>query len=330
MRILAKFTILLISVLAVFTLSNAKAQDPLFSQFYANPLYLNPALTGVDRCPRFIMNYRNQWPAIPGQFVTYSASYDQHVDAISGGLGGQVIADEAGNGILRNINASAFYSYDLPVNRYFSIRAGFQATYFQKSIDWDQLTFGDQIDPRYGFIYNTNEIPIENNVNGVDFSAGILGYTKSFYGGFAVHHLTEPDEKFLTTGESLLPRKFTAHAGFYIPYNKRYPDDGYFSPNIMFKQQGEAFSGNPNARQTFLGFYTKKGPLVGGLWYRFNDAMVAVLGIQTDYIRFGYSYDITISDLTNATGGAHEISVALNFDCPPKRVKYRPLNCPKF
>jgi len=291
---------------------------------------LNPALTGVDRCPRFIMNYRNQWPSIPGQFVTYAASYDQHVDAISGGLGGTVMVDEAGNGILRNINASAMYSYDLPVNRYFSIRAGFQATYFQKSIDWSQLTFGDQIDPRYGFIYNTNEIPIENNVNGVDFSSGIVGYTKTFYGGFAVHHITQPDEKFLTTGESLLPRKFTAHAGFYLPYNKRYPDEGYFSPNIMFKQQGNEFSTNPNARQTFLGFYTKKGPLVGGLWYRFNDAMVAVLGIQTEYIRFGYSYDITISDLTNATGGAHEISVALNFDCPPKRRKFRPLNCPKF
>lgn len=330
MRVSRFFKLLFISTLAAFTLTTTKAQDPIFSQFYANPLYLNPALTGVDRCPRFIMNYRNQWPAIPGQFVTYAASYDQHVDAISGGLGGTVMVDEAGNGILRNINASAMYSYDLPVNRYFSIRAGFQATYFQKSIDWSQLTFGDQIDPRYGFIYNTNEIPIENNVNGVDFSSGIVGYTKTFYGGFAVHHITQPDEKFLTTGESLLPRKFTAHAGFYIPYNKRYPDEGYFSPNIMFKQQGNEFSTNPNARQTYLGFYTKKGPLVGGLWYRFNDAMVAVLGIQTEYIRFGYSYDITISDLTNATGGAHEISVALNFDCPPKRRKFRPLNCPKF
>ena len=139
-----------------------------------------------------------------------------------------------------------------------------------------------------------------------------------------------PDEKFLTTGESELPMKLTAHAGFYLPYNKRHPDDGYFSPNILFQQQGAATTGNPNARQLNFGFYTKKGPLVAGLWYRFEDAIIAIIGIQAEYIRFGYSYDITTSQLSLATGGAHEISFALNLDCKPKRVKFRPLNCPKF
>ena len=322
--------ILFITALLLITSGIAKGQDPTFSQFYANPLYLNPALTGVDRCPRFLMNYRNQWPNISGQFVTYSASYDQHVDAVSGGLGGMVMADIAGNGILQTINASAFYSYELSVTKKFSIRTGFQATYVQKSINWEELTFPDMIHPRYGFIYQTNEIPIENNVNYVDFSAGIVGYTKHFYGGFAAHHLTTPDEKFLTTGESELPMKLTAHAGFYLPYNKRHPDDGYFSPNILFQQQGAATTGNPNARQLNFGFYTKKGPLVAGLWYRFEDAIIAIIGIQAEYIRFGYSYDITTSQLSLATGGAHEISFALNLDCKPKRVKFRPLNCPKF
>lgn len=324
-----KQQLLLFVFAGIFGISG-NAQDPLFTQFYANPLYLNPALTGVDRCPRFIMNYRNQWPAITGQFVSYSASYDQHVDAISGGLGGQVLADVAGNGILKTINASAFYSYDLSLNRNFSLRAGFQVTYFQKSIDWSQLVFGDQIDPRYGFIYQSNETPIDNKASGLDFSSGLVLYSRQFYGGFAVHHLTEPDEKFMTSGSSKLPRKFTAHAGFYIPFNKRYPNEGYFSPNILFKQQGQIISSNPNAQQLYFGFYSKKGPLVGGLWYRHLDAIIALVGIQTEHIRFGYSYDITVSKLTYATGGAHEISCAINFDCPPKRRKYRPLNCPKF
>lgn len=55
------------------------AQDPEFTQFYANPLYLNPAFAGSQRCPRVALNYRNQWPALSGTFVTSSASYDQHV-----------------------------------------------------------------------------------------------------------------------------------------------------------------------------------------------------------------------------------------------------------
>ena len=41
---------------------STKAQDATFSQFYANPTYLNPALAGSGICPRVSLNYRNQWP----------------------------------------------------------------------------------------------------------------------------------------------------------------------------------------------------------------------------------------------------------------------------
>ena len=86
-----------LSVMAVLT---ATAQDPQFTQFYANPLYLNPAFAGTARCPRVVMNYRNQWPALTGTFVTTSASYDQHVDGLTGGLGLLVTHDQAGKGTL--------------------------------------------------------------------------------------------------------------------------------------------------------------------------------------------------------------------------------------
>ena len=58
-------------VLLCLSLSvNSFAQDPEFTQFYANKLYLNPAFAGSHNCPRIVMNYRNQWPAITGNFVT--------------------------------------------------------------------------------------------------------------------------------------------------------------------------------------------------------------------------------------------------------------------
>ena len=59
------------------------AQDPEFTQFYANQLYLNPAFAGSARCPRLCLNYRNQWPALTGTFITYSASYDQQIEAMA-------------------------------------------------------------------------------------------------------------------------------------------------------------------------------------------------------------------------------------------------------
>ena len=168
---------------SVFFNRGAVAQDPEFTQFYANPLYLNPAFAGSSRCPRMVMNYRNQWPGINKTYITYSASYDQHVDALAGGFGMIVTQDAAGDGTINTTNASAIYSYYLPVTNSFSVKAGVQATYAQKSVDWNKLTFGDMIDNRYGFVNTTAEVNPQNTVTNVDFSAGILGYSSSFFIG---------------------------------------------------------------------------------------------------------------------------------------------------
>jgi len=296
-----------ILVMTCICIEGLRAQDPQFTQFYANPLFLNPAFAGSSQCPRLNLNYRNQWPAIQGTFLTYAASYDQNVDALSGGLGFQALHDRAGEGTIQTTNISAMYSYLLPVTKTFSIRAGFQATYFQKAIDWSNLTFGDMIDPRSGFIYETQETPGSNSVNGADFSAGILGYSKYIYVGFAAHHLTEPNESFFETDNGVLPRKYTVHAGANIPFSARYPEAGSISPNIMYQRQG-------SAQQLNLGMYVRKSVIVGGLWYRFNDSFIALVGIQTEKFRFGYSYDLTVSRLTNATAGSHEISLGMQFE----------------
>ena len=300
------------------------AQDPQFTQFYANPLYLNPAFAGSVRCPRFILNYRNQWPAIPGNFVTYSASYDQHFDGISGGLGVLVTNDVAGEGTLVSTNVSGIYSYHLEVNRNFSIKAGFQATYAQRTLDWSKLTFGDQIDSRFGFVYQTAEQQPGQSVSYVDFSAGLLAYSDKFYFGFAAHHLTQPDQSFLVP-TSKLPMKITAHTGAVIPLGRktRFNDPAKISPNILFQQQQDF-------RQINIGMYFQKNPFIAGLWYRNKDAFIALIGLQQGVFKFGYSYDITISRLTNATAGAHEISFAMQLECKPKKKRYRTINCPSF
>src|SRR5258706_11853594 len=95
------------ALIIVFVLVSgaALAQDPEFTQFYANPLYLNPAFAGSQRCPRMCLNYRNQWPALTGTFVTESASYDQRVEPI-GGLGLLFLNDKAGEATLTTTNIS--------------------------------------------------------------------------------------------------------------------------------------------------------------------------------------------------------------------------------
>ncbi|HMN05830.1 MAG TPA: type IX secretion system membrane protein PorP/SprF [Flavobacteriales bacterium] len=311
--------------LSILGALSAVAQDPQFTQFYANPLYLNPAFAGTARCPRVALNYRNQWPALSGTFVTTSASYDQDVRGLMGGLGLLVTSDQAGKGTLNTTTVSGIYSYTQAVSRKFSIKAGFQATYFQKSLDWNKLTFGDQIDPRRGFIYATNDVPRGGSVGNADFSAGILGYTDIFFVGFAAHHLTEPNES-LIVGTSKMPMKLTAHGGAAIPLGMKgkYGEaKTKLSPNILYQQQA-AF------RQLNLGMYVDHGPIMAGLWYRSRDAFIALIGFHTEHLKFGYSYDVTTSKLTTATAGSHEVSVTLQFDCKKKRRRVRTVPCPVF
>lgn len=336
---MGKRNLLLVVVLlfvSVFFNEGVKAQDPQFTQFYANPLYLNPAFAGSSRCPRYVMNYRNQWPGITRTYITYSASYDQHVDALAGGFGVLVTNDQAGDGTINTTNASLIYSYYLPVTNTFSVKAGVQASYSQKTIDWDKLTFGDMIDARYGFTTVTQETQNNDNVQNVDFSAGLLGYTNSFFIGGAVHHLLEPDEAFLNTGSSPLPMKITAHTGAIIAmgnqsakYKRRrrrnantLPESS-ISPNILYKRQKDF-------QQLNLGLYVTKGPIVGGLWYRNEDAFIVLVGMMTTNFRFGYSYDVTVSKLSNATSGSHELSMTIQFNCRPKKKKFTPVSCPSF
>ncbi len=314
-------------VFAVFLLLSAgaaMAQDPEFTQFYANPLYLNPAFAGSAHCPRLNMNYRNQWPALTGTFVTYSASYDQHFDALNGGIGLLVLNDKAGEGTLTTTDVSLIYAYQLNVNREFSIRFGMQGTYAQKILDRSKLTFGDQIDARYGFIYPTNEIISNTSVNFWDFSAGILAYSSKVFGGVSVNHLTQPEEYFIQAAPgSTLPMKITAHVGALIPLSSKRNDESYISPNVLYQIQRDF-------QQFNIGVYVAKPPLVGGLWYRNKDSFIALVGLQQGIFKFGYSYDLTVSKLANASAGSHELSFSMQFQCHPRKKRFRAVKCPAF
>jgi type IX secretion system PorP/SprF family membrane protein len=309
--------------LAVLALNEVRAQDPEATQFYANPLYLNPALAGTRICPRVSMGYRAQWPGIYGTYSTTFASVDRYSWKVKGGLGLVVMNDRAAQGTLNTTGVGVIYAPVVPLGRNASISTAIQVGYWQKAVNWNKLTFGDQIDSKDGFIYNTLEVPGAARKGNFDLSAGMVFNSKSFFIGAAVHHILEPNES-LMDGYSKLPRKYTVHAGAIIPLNKSsYSEEAYISPNIMYRKQADF-------EQLNLGMYAKKGAIVGGLWYRGRDAFIMLVGIETGHARIGYSYDVTISKLTNASAGAHEISLGWQFTCKKPRGKVRLVSCPSF
>ncbi|MBI1184970.1 type IX secretion system membrane protein PorP/SprF [bacterium] len=317
-------------MLGIFSVSHA--QDPQFSQFYANALYLNPAFAGSAGGPRVALNSRYQWPsATGGDFQTYSASYDQHFDGIGGGIGAQVMYDKAGEGQLATTTAMLAYSYYLKVNDVLSVKAGMQVGIFQRSLDPSALRFPDQIHPRLGFIYPTQENLQTTSIGPIpDFAAGAVAYTDRYYGGFAVHHITQPNQSFLGTVDSHLKRKITLHAGMMIPLDKgtRNPTT-FISPNILYQRQGNF------TQVTFGGYFIKEHFIVGALYRQTDpnsDAVIALIGITKDAFRIGYSYDIAVSPVSAAARGSHEVSLIMNvpYTKHAKPRKWKAISCPNL
>ena len=132
----------------VLSLNTLNSQDPLFTQFFSNALQLNPAMAGRDLSPRLHTTYRNQWPEINKGFVTYNIEYDQFSDKLHGGIGFQLLHDRTGNGSLNTSSFSSIYSYQLAISREWTVNFGIKASFVQKSLNWGDAVWGDQIDPR--------------------------------------------------------------------------------------------------------------------------------------------------------------------------------------
>ena len=318
--------ILVTAVLLINSSINLYAQDPIFTQFYSNPVYLNPAFAGSNKCPRIVSNFRNQWPGFSGDFITTSLTYDQYVDKIKGGLGIILMSDQVAK-TLKSNEASFVYSYHQHLSRKFTLNFGIQGTYISKSVDRSNLTFGDMIHPRRGFVLSTQDVINYAPVDIFDFSAGILGYTDKFYVGFATHHLTEPSFSYISTNNtSFLNRRYTAHAGTEISLNSKSlfsEEEKSLSPSVLFIKQGDF-------QQLNFGLYYRKGNYVLGAWYREGDSFIVTAGMNTKLLRIGYSYDLTTSQLGVYSGGSHEISIALKLYCAPKKKSLRAMSCPSF
>jgi type IX secretion system PorP/SprF family membrane protein len=299
-----------------------KAQDPEFTQFYANQLYLNPALAGNTFCPRVSAGYRVQWPNVYGTYSTVGVSVDRYVNSVKGGVGLMIMQDRAAQGTLNTTGIGLIYAPKITLGKHLGVSFAIQAGWWQKAVNWGKLTFGDQIHPINGVVLNTQEPGPERTTAGsFDLAAGMVLSGDHWFVGGAMHHILEQNESFLG-GTSKLPIKYTVHAGANIPIGDKYSDT-YVSPNILFRKQ-EDF------QQMNLGCYFKKQSIVGGLWYRGRDSFIMLIGLETGHTRIGYSYDVTISKLTNATAGSHEISLGYQFSCKKPRPKYRPISCPSW
>lgn len=328
---LKRIIYILLTAFILFT--DCYGQDPTFSQFYANPLYLAPSFAGATQEYRIGMNYRNQWPAIPGVFETYSISFDKAMPNFNSGIGVLATYDVAGSGNLSTTNIGLLYSYDFNINEDWHFRPGVNFKFYYLGLDIAKLIFNSQLTGS-GTTPSISPPPFDN-VADVDFATSFLAYNDTYWGGFTFDHLLAPKISFYG-GDTHVPVKFNLFGGMQLikKTRLRVKLQEVLSVALNFQVQQKFY-------QTDLGLYYYKNPLIFGLWYRgipfvtsqAGDAVIGLVGIKTEQLRIGYSYDFTISNLVSSTGGAHEISLTYEFNSftiGQQRKRIRAIPCPEF
>ncbi len=316
-----KVLFLLLFFSAVFL---TRGQDVSFSQFYSNPLFLNPAFAGSAEIPRLALQYRNQWHSFNNAFNTYSAALDFPVKKMQGGLGLFVLNDAQAASSYRWFQVNAAYAVFIPLSEQWRLHGALQAGLHQHSLDVSQLIFPDNVDPNFGNhgVSAEMEYLSGNSFSFVDFSSGLLLYNPQFFGGIALHHLGEPRQSFSPGTEhsgDKLSRKYTFHAGARLPvylyghHEKKFD----ISPQLVMQKQG------PFGQINYGLLATKRG-LTTGAWFRQNlglryDAVILLAGFMKNNWQITYTYDMAVSGLWGETGGTSEISLVFLLEKPDKR-----------
>ncbi|PZX60492.1 type IX secretion system PorP/SprF family membrane protein [Algoriphagus ratkowskyi] len=325
-------------VFLLLSASQAFSQDVQYSQFYANPFYLNPALAGSTGLTRVGVNFRNQWPALDQSFVAYSAYADHFSEKYNSGLGIIVSGARESFNQSRTDEIGLVYSYRLQLGEKRFLHVGTQGSLISRDVLFDQLILGTQLDIDKGVIIGEPGIGFsgDSKLRAIDMNAGLLYYEDKFWFGFSAFHLLKPQISYLELNSNRLPIKYSVQGGVRFNLAPGNIND-YF--NNTDQERSLAFAFNYKTQGVFdqldvgAEFYFE--PLILGLWYRGlptkynlpnNESLIGLIGIELDAgLDFGYSFDYSISKLgQQVSGGAHEVSVRYVFSSQNPREKHYP------
>ena len=303
-------------------------QDPVSSQPYNSPLFLNPSFAASTEHARAFLSYRNHWPSLGNTFTTINASYDRYFDFLHGGMGFVVSNDRQGDGTINRFDGALIYSYLLNVNNELSFNAGIQAGMLHYNLSNQNLVFEDML---LSGNMQTGEFINPGSRTLADFAVGLVGSWRNIYFGSAIHHLTRPDISMNDNNSFRLPAKYTFHAGSNIEIEDPWlgTTNIFLSPNVIYYRQG------PDDLLMY-GLYLVRAPLYIGTWlkqntrFKWNHAVISG-GIKFPGFSLGYSYDFSVkSELFFPNFGAHEVTFQVNFEYKEKRKKIRAIKCPKI
>lgn len=278
-------------------------QDPMFSQYYFNPMTVNPAYVGSRDVVSMTGLVRRQWLGISGAPVTGGFSIHTPDAARRNGFGLSVVNDQIS--YLGQTWVSAAYAYRIPIGKY-KLQLGLQGSLYNWRINWNKAHL---IDPN-------DDVPVFYGRNLLLPNAGFGAFFwgDKLYAGLSLPHLlvnsldnNRPGISFNSKDSDIaaLKRHFFAMAGYVIDIDP----DFKIKPSVLLKQ----VYGAPLEMDFNLNMYFA-GKLGVGASYRTGDGVVGILEYQFNkQLRAGYAYDYPFTSLRRFTSGSHELMISYDF-----------------
>lgn len=324
----------------------AYSQDLHFSQYMNAPLMTNPANTGFipDGDYRLGVNYRNQWASITAfPYKTMSAFADAQVLQKRDnngwlGIGAVILRDVAGASVLTSTKVYGSVAYHQMINSGSLVSLGFNVGWANKNINTSNLSFPSQWNGQFFDAHQTTAAPKldYNNINYLDMQVGMnYAYFPSdrayINAGFSAMHINQPRESFFTEQPGVNNRIAVRYTGF-LNGSFKLNDMVIINPNAYISLQARSYEvlGGLNAHYNLSGDGEKV--LMAGIYYRYRDALIPLVGLGIKDITFTFTYDATMSSLKNFnnTRGAFEFSLVKQGAVGRYKGNRRESMCPSF
>lgn len=315
--------LLLISTLLFF--QSGKSQNYHFSQFYTQPISFNPSLTGAfDGIFRASAIERTQWLSVTKPYQTIGAAIDGAIYKNNRrqelvGVGASFNSDQAGDVEYRSLHALLTISY----LKYFGnhnrhkIGIGIYGGLINNAFNLYAARWDDQYhNGAYHPESSTSDITLNARQIFFDCGAGFFwGYSpnkrNTFQIGLSASHLNRPADDF-GTESSRLPIRYTAHFISRVALTKTLTLEPMLYTSFQRKFSEYLFGSNIEYYQK-KNSYTTLFSLGGGLFYRWNDALIMDFFFDWQNLRLGLSYDINTSKFIIATRARGGLEVSLSY-----------------
>jgi type IX secretion system PorP/SprF family membrane protein len=306
-----------VTLLAAVLCMGVQAQvDPHFSQYYIQPMTMNPAFTGAfDGDYRVSAIWRSQY----GNTLNTKGISAEKTTNINANFGFNLVNQGSADGAYNFTNGYLTFAYTgvrFGENADHYLVMAMQLGFISRKFDITKMTFGSQWVSGVGFdpTANSNETFLKPQVTSFDAGAGIAYYdatpnkTASFFGGVAAYHITQPVNPYLSGQEqSQLAIRYSVQAGVRINAS----DQLTIVPTVIYMKQGDA---QERMGGVYFQVYANENTdVMFGAYYRVADAATPFVGFYYKGLTMGLSYDVDASAKSAAGSKGNSLEISISY-----------------